>query len=42
MESYRLAFVITACVSLAAIPLVLSMPRSQPQDVCEGLSRVPV
>jgi MFS family permease len=29
MESYRLAFVITAFISLAAIPLVLSMPRPQ-------------
>ncbi len=30
MESYRLAFVIAACISLAAIPLVLSMPRPRP------------
>jgi MFS family permease len=41
MESYRLAFVITAFASLAAIPLVLSMPRSQPQDVHQDLSPVP-
>jgi len=38
MDSYRLAFVITAVVSLAAIPLVLSMPRPQARDVRPGLS----
>ena len=40
MESYRLAFVITAVISLAAIPLVLSMPRPQPQAVGAGVSTV--
>jgi len=29
LESYRLAFMVTALMSLAAIPLVLSMPRPQ-------------
>ena len=41
MESYRLAFVITAFASLAAIPLVLSMPRPKPQDVHRDLSPLP-
>jgi len=37
-DSYRLAFVITAVASLAAIPLVLSMPRPQARDIRPGLS----
>jgi len=41
-ESYRLAFVITAFASLAAIPLVLSMPRPKPRDIRPGPSPVPV
>jgi MFS family permease len=36
LESYRLAFMITAFISLAAIPLVLSIPR--PRDVGQQLS----
>jgi len=39
-DSYRLAFVITAFASLAAIPLVLSIPRPQPQAVAAGTSTV--
>ena len=41
MDSYRLAFVITAFASLAAVPLVLSMPRPKPRDIRPGLSPVP-
>jgi sugar phosphate permease len=40
MESYRLAFVLTAFISLAAIPLALSIPRPQPQVVREEPSPV--
>jgi MFS family permease len=40
MESYRLAFVITAFISLAAIPLVLSMPRPVPQAAGDGVAAV--
>lgn len=41
MDSYRLAFVITAFASLAAIPLVLSIPRPQESSASPAQSSVP-
>jgi len=42
LESYRLAFVITASISLAAIPLVLSIPRPRARDARQDVPMVAV